>query len=121
MLRAAIHLQLVSQRHCNTSCKEGMLHAAIHLQLVSQWYRISETSCKESMLHAAIHLQLVSQRHCNTLQSTCNAITTCCNPPATPLQHKLQSKVHRVTLAIELGSTFATIAEIFLTLLQVVG
>ena len=43
---------------------------------------------------------------------------TRCNLPAaclaTPLQHKLKRKLHRITLAVKLGSTFSTIAEIFL-------
>ena len=48
---------------------------------------------------------------------------TRCNQPgtslATPLQYKLQRKLHRLTLAVELSSTFCNDCRDFLKLLQV--
>ena len=41
------------------------------------------------------------------------------NGLATPMQHKLQIKLHRLTLAVELGSTFCNDCRDFLKQLQV--
>ena len=99
MLRAASCLRLVSQHHCNTSCKESMLRAATCLRLVSQHH--CNTSCKEGMLRAATCLRLiVSQHHCNT---------------------SCKEKLHRLTLSVELDSTFCNDCRGFLKPLQVVA
>ena len=94
-LHDATYLQLVLQRQCNTSYKENCVLCNTSCRL--RFYFLQRFNrCKLKNVARKVAEIEVTRR---SLSAACLA---------TPMQHKLQRKLYRVTLAVDFGFTFCT-------------